>query len=59
MRMVLVKPIAFGDKSPASVEFKSDPVAIEKGQLVFVMIDPVKIANKDLVALELKVTPVK
>lgn len=59
MRKVLVKPIAFGDKGPGSVEFKSDPVAIEKGQLVFVMIDPVKIAYKDLVALELKITPVK
>jgi len=56
----IVKPVAFGDKlGPVSVEFKSDPVTLKTGQLVRLVIDPVKVAYRDVTAVEFEVTPVK
>ena len=57
---VIVKPKAFGDKlGPESVEFKSDKVTLKKGQLVRLVIDPVKVAYKDMTRVEFNIQPVK
>ncbi len=57
---VIVKPKAFGDKlGPESVEFKSEKVTLKKGQLVRLVIDPVKVAYKDLTAVEFNIEPAK
>ena len=57
-KQVLVEPMPFGDKlGPESVEFKSDKVTLKKGQLVRLVIDPVKVAYKDVTRVAFNIQP--
>jgi len=56
----LIEPIAIGDKAgPESAEFASEAVQLKAGQLVRLVVDPVKLAHRDVTRIEFNVTPAK